>query len=269
MKIKTVILFGIVFGGMVLNSYSAVKIQPEIVEKSLKPGKTAKGRFTITNQSRKKAELTVEAEKWGNVNKKAELNQWLDIEVPDNLDIKPGKTKHINYKVKLPSEIEGELMAMVYFNLEDAGSKGSIGINLRYGIPVYVFAKGTEEFGLEATDAGIYTNQESENLITDFSLELKNTGNVHLRPQSRVYIYTGSKKMGKFKLHHGAPVYPRKNKKFFTGKKEVKWEPGEYTAKFVVDYGHIHKRKFSIEKELKFELTSDRKIKILNKNEQL
>ena len=122
--------------------HAGIGVKPTVTELSLSPGKKKAGIFTVLNDGEETVKVKVELEDWRRREEEVRVDSWLKIK-PREFKLAPGKVRKVKYKIKVPEEAEGEMVAMVFFgSLAPAG--GGVGIKTRFGVSIYVGIKGTE-----------------------------------------------------------------------------------------------------------------------------
>jgi len=221
--------------------YAGIGVNPTVTELSLAPGKTKAGTFTVTNDGDNTISVKVEVEDWVKRGSGVGDTSWLEVK-PLEFELNPGESRNVRYKVGVPEEARGELMAMVFFgSIAPAG--GGIGIETRFGVSVYVTIKGTEivEAGIEKLDMVKYGKENSESYGINFGVTVENKGNVHIRPKGKVILEDKEGTIIKeVDLFYGFPVFPKAKRTFPANWKEGVLSPGEYKAKVMISYGELY-----------------------------
>lgn len=221
--------------------YAGIGVKPTVTELSLSPGKRRAGTFTVLNDGDKAVKVKVELEDWRRKEEGVEVDSWLKVK-PLEFELGPGKTKKVKYKIEIPQEAEGELVAMVFFgSLAPAG--GGVGIKMRFGVSIYVAIKGTEvvEANIEKLDAKNYGSESPENYGINFGVTIENMGNVHIRPKGRVTVEDEEgNRIKELEVFHGFPVFPQAKRTFPAIWKRGVLPPGEYKAKATISYGELY-----------------------------
>jgi uncharacterized membrane protein len=129
---------------------SFLEVSPSMVELTVLPGETRKGKITVRNPGDTEVLVSVDSrDGWKEQSGRSSLppSLWLTLKIPKKLVLKPKSEKSISYKVKMPMDFSGETMAFVFFSGPSSGGGKALGIQLRQGIPIYVGVKGTEKNG--------------------------------------------------------------------------------------------------------------------------
>jgi len=221
--------------------YAGIGVKPTVTELILSPGKRKAGTFTVLNDGDKAVKVKVDLENWGRREEGVEVDFWLKVK-PREFELAPGKARKVKYKIEVPEEAKGEVVAMVFFgSLAPAG--GGVGIKTRFGVSIYVAIKGTEviEANIEKFDVAKYAGENSDNYGINFGVTVENMGNVHIRPKGKVTIDDKEgKRIKEVDIFHGFPVFPRAKRTFPAIWKRGMLPPGEYKAKTTINYGELY-----------------------------
>lgn len=221
--------------------YGGIGVQPTVTELNLFPGKKKAGTFTVLNDGDKAVKVKVELEDWERREEEVIVDSWLKIK-PLEFELTPGKARKVKYRIEVPEEAKGEMMAMVFFSsLVPAG--GGVGIKTRFGVSIYVTIKGTEvvEANIEKFDVTKYAGENSDNYGINFGVTVENMGNVHIRPKGKVTV--DNKEGNRIKevdISYGFPVFPQAKRTFPAIWKRGVLPPGEYKAKATINYGELY-----------------------------
>ena len=89
--------------------------------------------------------------------------------------------------------------------------------------------KGTEKVECEISGFNLWNYDDSDTI--GMRMELENTGNIHARPRTTVYIRNMlNKDMYTGRMKYGAPVYPGKAENYHGDIYNIKLKPGLYKA---------------------------------------
>jgi len=227
--------------------HAGIGVKPTVTELSLSPGKKKAGIFTVLNDGEETVKVKVELEDWRRREEEVRVDSWLKIK-PREFKLAPGKVRKVKYKIKVPEEAEGEMVAMVFFgSLAPAG--GGVGIKTRFGVSIYVAIKGTEvvEANIEKFDVTKYAGEDSDNYGINFGVTVENMGNVHIRPKGKVIIDDKEgNRIKEVNISHGFPVFPQAKRAFPAIWKRGVLPPGEYKAKATIYYGELYGSKDKI-----------------------
>ncbi len=217
---------------------SFLQIRPSVVEISAVPGKTTKGSFVIQNPGAEDLPVSIEVKDgWiQQIGRPSSVPpaEWLFLNIPKKLVVLPNSTKTISYKIRVPSTLTGEVLALVYFS-GPSESQGNSAVQLRHGIPIYLSAKGTEQVTLTVLEARVSIPPKGG---MEFSATLVSEGNAHVRPRGEwvIHDFFGGE-TERIPLDYGSPVFPGARNKYYARPKRMDWAPGKYKAYLTVTYG--------------------------------
>jgi len=221
--------------------YAGIGVNPTVTELSLTPGKRKGGTFTVTNDGDKTISVKVEVEDWQKRGAVVGDTSWLEVK-PLEFELDPGEVREVKYKIEVPEEAKGELVAMVFFgSIAPAG--GGVGIQTRFGVSIYVVIKGTEvvDADIERLDVVKYGDEGSDNYGINFGVTVENRGNVHIRPKGKVTVEDKEgNRIKELDVFYGFPVFPEGKRTFPAIWKGEMLPPGEYKAKATVSYGELY-----------------------------
>jgi P pilus assembly chaperone PapD len=113
--------------------------------------------------------------------------RWIEVN-PAEFEVAPGMEQLVRFTVIVPDSTFGSYWSMIYFESQpDTAQQAMIGIVMkaRVGSAVYVTIQGTEVRQAELTGFS-YRRKDAGN--HEYRLQVKNTGNVHLRPKGSLLI---------------------------------------------------------------------------------
>jgi hypothetical protein len=178
-------------------------VSPPVVELRATAGSRLHGAFVVTNDTEEPGTVTVETEvlsRTGYVQRGPK--EWLTV-TPSLLELAPGESGEVTYDVSVPEDARGELAAVVVFVQNLAPQAG--GVQVRFGMSVYVSVSGTEELALAVEEIALRSSQEASQVW----LRNANAGNDHCRPEGSVLVNDPSgHTLGQGQLVRGAPVHP-------------------------------------------------------------
>ncbi len=221
--------------------YAGIGVEPTVTELSLSPGKRKAGSFTVLNDEDKVIGVKVELEDWLRRAEGIEVPSWLEVK-PREFEIGPGEVRKVKYKIEVPQEVKGELVAMVFFGSLTPGG-GGVGIRTRFGVSIYVAIKGTEvvEANIEKLDVAKYGGENSDNYGISFGVTVENEGNVHIRPKGKVLVEDREgNRIKEADIFYGLPVLPQGKRTFAANWKGGVLPPGEYKGKATISYGELY-----------------------------
>jgi len=225
---------------------AGISLDPGITELTVKPGTPYEGSITVGNSTDYHLDIKVEPENWlkrrGFENHLSEMDPEEWISIPSSFSINAGEEKEIQYTLNIPQDerIQGQLVAMIFFSPQTE-SEG-ISVQNRFGASIYSAIKGTENISSEITSERASSER--------FTVRVKNSGNVHIRPQGYVIIYDlfTDEETRRFPLRAGNPIFPGRSHSFSAPFGED-LPNGRYIAQAVVEYGMIYGEKRTIKSE--------------------
>lgn len=221
--------------------YAGISVKPTVTEIRLSPGKRKVGTFTVANDGDNSLHIKVEPEDWMKKEETVGVSSWLRVK-PLEFELAGGDSRKVKYKIEVPQDAEGELVAMVFFgSITPAG--GGLGIQTRFGVSIYVAIEGTEvvEANIEKLDATRYGGGSSDNYGINFGVTVANTGNVHIRPKGKISIENeNGERVKDLDIFYGFPVFPQAKRTFPAIWRGGELPPGEYRAKVSINYGELY-----------------------------
>jgi hypothetical protein len=237
-KLKSSVFAVLLILGITGNLLANIGVDPAIVEMTLKQGEVQQGTLNVVNNGDEELIVTVEPENWlkkkGYKNKLSEKDpkDWLEVR-PMKFKVAPGQPKEIHYKAKAPKDMKGELVAMVFFS-----SKSKIkSVQRRFGVCFYGTIEGTEDVKCEIVNTTAIEDEQRGKIR--FAVEIKNTGNVHVRPYGFINIYNGEDLIKYIRIKKGYPIYPGKTH-IFSDECDMKDLPEAFSYQADISYGGIH-----------------------------
>jgi hypothetical protein len=254
------ILF-IVAGG--LSAAGFMDIRPSMAEYSAPSGKSLKGQFLIFNASSETLPVHIEIQDgWkSQIGRPSAVppEEWLHLKIPKNLSVRPGRNVKIPYKIRVPSQVSGEVLAFVFFSgPPQEGPNQNVGIQLRQAIPIYLSVRGTERAALSVASATAGTGSAGElELFTNISLD----GNAHIRPRGEWVVsdFFGTE-LDRFPLSYGMPIFPGARRDYTARSKKTDWSPGNYSARLTVNYGDLWGAPQSFEKSFSLAISDQKRV---------
>lgn len=221
---------GIVF---LLTSFAfALSVTPARQEiKGLK-GMVGAGTFVVSTNTKESQHIVVKWRDWFKLeeNKEIEIKDWLKIDSME-FELIPGEKKKINYKVKIPDNAVGMLMAMVSFCPRVEGA----GVGIVVSSPIYVIIEDTEIIKADIYKVMLSRMRKSSDMQATVVVE--NKGNVYLRPRGKAIISKGEREIATIELKHGWPVFPRQKHSYIGHGKGIELKKGKYKMRAIINYG--------------------------------
>lgn len=245
----------------ILPAGTFLDIRPGVVELSAPAGQTINGHFLISNSAPESLHYIIKVEDgWAQqVGGPSSVSpeEWFFLKLPKNKIIRPNRAKKIPYRIKVPSQLNGEVLALVFFSAPpQAGSGQSVGIQFRHGIPVYLSAKGTEEATLSVKRSMAGFTPEGS---LRFSVNLVLEGNAHVRPRGE-WVMTDffGQEIERIPLDYGMPIFPGAGRDYTARSKLDRWASGPYKALLTVTYGELWGAPRRFEKAYAMQVTDDK-----------
>jgi hypothetical protein len=260
--LRIVLILSIVSAGAFNNVFAGIGANPPLVEISAPAGETVSGELSVYNDG--DADLTIKGQpeyffrppKTDN-NKDLDINSWLTVE-PAEFLLKSGEMKKVNYSVNLPEGFKGEILAQIYFSQADDLHEKAVGttVKTRFGVGLYVAAKGSEV--VKATITGIDVSRNDEEI--KYAVEIENLGNVHLRPRGKIIIEDlKGNEIQRLETQYGWPVFPHGKCVYNTKWHNFNLAAGKYKARAVVEYVNPYDQKNGgrLEDQVMFTISED------------
>ena len=243
---RPIILITIILGACLWSSHAVagIGVQPTITELRVAPGGAKTGSFRVANSSEEPAAVKVEIEDWLKFRtgeSPIDVEAWLFMDETE-FELEPNEVRSIGYQIIAPPDIEGELIAMVFFSSQVPGG-GTVSITGRFGVALYAGIEGTEVIDADVADLNVSGSS--------LGVVIENKGNVHLRPYGRVIIRDLE---GNF-VHEGKIPY---SAVIFAGKKHAYpmnldmegFSSGNYEVEAIFDTGTIYEKSKTFKKTI-------------------
>jgi len=267
---KKLIICIIVFATAVFyttQSYGLV-MGPSRFEATLPPGEIADADYYVQNDTDRPAHIVVEPENWFKEvynYGKLDIKDWIELD-SYKFDLKPKEIKKLRLRIKVPTDVKGELVAQIFFTSAVMNEDGTQteGIKARVGGVLYVAIKGTEKVDARITNISISKKPEGGKIKFLIEAGISSKSNIHLRPTGMVTIKDRSgKKLAELDLVSDKTLLPGGEVVY-----QVTWDnpaldAGEYQISVVMSYG----QKVNIEKtaslEKIFRISKDGKVEVI------
>lgn len=208
------------------------EVSPVRHEKVLTPGTTQTAVYFIDNPTEQAVELDMQVKEWRVYpwNQGVALQDWLTLPEPEAFELPPHGRRELAVQVKAPEQASGELAAMIFFSERAPSAQ----VRMKFGVSLYVMIAGTERAQAEVEKINVRQEKRTERGKTirrlEMSVVLKNSGNVHLRPDIRAEIRVGQNTIA-VPFQYGWPVYPNEANAY-AGSAELPrlLKPGKYPA---------------------------------------
>ncbi len=220
-----------------LNASSAESIgysvSPSKIEGSVPAGKQYNNVFTVKNLS--KSPITINVTSFDRTIDPLDKN-WFKLE-KDQITLPAGKSGEIGYSIAIPEKAQGEYDARVIFAREPTAK--IMGISMRYNFPVYILVSGTEKYGFSIENVTI-TNKQN----TKISVDMINTGNVHIRPKGKIKIVSKDSEHPMIFNKRNWAIIPNEKYQYVNSFTDQSILPdGDYTARIEISAGSKDKLK--------------------------
>jgi hypothetical protein len=211
--------------------HADVAVSPVITEVTAAGDSVTRGVWTVANTGTEPVSVTAEYEEG-----------WLTI-TPAEFDIGPYGAERIEYAISPPPGHEGELSATVFF-ASDTGE--------RFGVSIFAAIEDSIELACEIDNIKVKSRAKEGDIL--FIMDVKNTGNVHLRPEGRILIKAEDGSEYEVRIEKGFPVYPGTSLNYAIRWDEKGLPPGRYEAIILFDYGNIYGEDETLEETIGFAL---------------
>lgn len=244
MMLKKVILAMIILPGILFcarESFGLV-MGPSRFEVSLPPGEIAEGDYYVQNDTDQNVHIVVEPENWFKEAYdygKIDIKDWIEFDVYE-FDLKPKEIKKLRLRIKVPTDVKGELVSQIFFTSNVLREDGQPieGIKARVGSVLYVAIKGTEIVDAEIRDAAISKESNEGKEIIKIEVNVKNNGNVHIRPEGLVAIEDNAgEKLIELVLTSGQPALPAQETGYYALWDKPELKVGKYKTSITISYG--------------------------------
>lgn len=215
---------------------------PARFEASLPPGEIADCDYYVQNDTDHVVHIIVEPENWfKDIYKygKLDIKDWIEFDSYE-FDLKPKEIKKLRLRIKVPVDVKGELVAQIFFTSTVMDEKGEPikDIKARVGGVLYVAIKGTEIMDAEIKEIAVL--KESSEGIENFKAQISvnNKGNVHIRPEGKIFIEDESGKIIKtLVLKAGSPTLPKQQVEYHASWDNADIKEGVYKIFAIIRYG--------------------------------
>ena len=167
-----------------------------------------------------------------------DLSGWITVS-PDTLILQPDKSGKITLTIKVPKNAApGGHYATVFATSEPGKVTGGSGIGTAQMVGAHVLVKIAGKVISSASVAEFSTPHArfAQGEPIDFTVRVKNDGNVHLKPQGVIEILRNGVKVDEVKVNTGnGNVLPNSIRRFDVKSTKLLM-PGRYTANLVLMY---------------------------------
>jgi len=221
----------------------ALTIGPSRFEVTLPPGEIAVTDYFVQNETEKPVHVTVEPENWfkdAYAYEDLVIEDWLKLDTYE-FSLEPKEIKKIKLTIIVPTDIKGEIVAQIFFTSGVLTEEGQpAGVRARLGAVLYVAIEGTEKINASIESITISKVTEQGEEKTKIALQVRNKGNVHIRPKGKILIENRKKeKIDELELLSGRATLPGQYHTYYAYWKEPKLKNGSYKIHATIDYGEI------------------------------
>jgi len=199
LKFKTIqIVLAVLYFIIIPLSVDAFSISPPILEFEANPGETVRTNIRVQNTSDANKIYAFTIQKFiskGGLGQQEflpptetdGLPEWLYFDRP-LLELEPGESYDLPIVLRVPMDAKsgGHFVAVLFAEQAEL-SRGAVGIVPRTGTLIFLTVRGNvlKSFEIESF---LSSPVSPSHLPIDFSANLSNTGNVHIRPEGRLRI---------------------------------------------------------------------------------
>ena len=239
LNLLSVLLISLALAYNAYAEVATIAVSPVTKSMTLSTGESRRGTFMVLNDSSEVQYVTVDPRYWhmADVNKKIPLDSWLKI-TPREFELGPMEEREVAYDVTVPEEAIGELAVMIAFR---PSPKEEQGVNVVFSVSLYVMIKETGIIDYKIS--GFKLDKLMGRDALSVKVDLKNLGNVHLKPRITVFIQNlFNKDLQKTFLKYGKPTYPGMEQDYHGAIYNFKLKPGIYKAVIDTEYTNVGKR---------------------------
>lgn len=228
-------------------NFRSITIIPPKFETFANPGDTITEKIRIKNESNFPVNYSIVIEDFSSSGEEGyvvleeegtdssySLANWIEPSVKD-ITLQPNEERPISFTVYIPRDAEpGGHYASILFQSGSDETPGVANVSQRIGSLILLRVSGnvTEDAQIETFETPTYSQEGPIN----FTLRVKNNGNVHIRPKGTIIITNiFGQKVEEIPLN-GSNVLPDAIRKM-----DTQWEKesmlGQYTATLVATYG--------------------------------
>jgi hypothetical protein len=239
------------------NVFAAISIIPDRHIVHVLPGQDAVVMYQAYNAGDEDMTITIDPKSWSGPK---DPYAWMDLE-SDSIYVQAGQSSPIIVNISLPNDASGEMVVMLFMCYRDSGESQ---LNIRNGIPLYLIAKGTEDYGLQIKDVDVSYGRTGDFYDLSFMVDIKNTGNVHMVPDVGIVIKNmQGRTVNNLFLKRPNIVLRDKEHTYRLGWREPDLRNGIYQAAVTLDYDDKIE---AVTKEIEFQVSGNKieKLEILN-----
>lgn len=269
-KIKLLLVLGYLAINMA-KAYAGIGVSPQVIEFVIAPDKVGVGEYEVSNDGEEPIHVKVDPQDW--LKKRLGLDtipveEWLTL-TPMEFDVAPKSTEKVKFDIRIPSDYEGELAAMVFFEAQ-ATNAGAFGVASRFGVSMYIAIEGTVNLDCIINDIKMTKRSDKDEDGEDpgqdlmFILDIQNKGNVHVRPTGEIKIEDENGNEYTVPIERGFPVYSGSAQDIMVLWKEANLTSGRYKGTATVDYGNIYSEDKKVDRDFEFIVDRDGNVEVKN-----
>ncbi|MFA5069616.1 MAG: hypothetical protein WC300_03500 [Candidatus Omnitrophota bacterium] len=160
---------------------AGITVTPDRHIVSLYPGESKAVIYNIHNEGAQDLKMVIEPKGWSGVK---DPYAWLSLET-DEIFACAGESTPLIVNVNAPEQEAGEMVAMLFLCYKDSMESQ---LNIKNGVPLYMIIKGTEDYSLNIKGVKAFFARKNDFLDLNFTIEMENTGNVHIVPDVSIAI---------------------------------------------------------------------------------
>ena len=222
------------------SSYAGIGAIPTYKEESSVANTKITGSFNVYNTGDNAVDVDVYFKDYykSEENKSIRSKHWLHVR-PMKFNLGPKANREVKYIARVPEDAVGEIMTLIFFRAPSAPESN---VMMSFGVSLYVAIEGTEILNGEIENINIekiFAPAGGNPPQYNIKVILKNSGNVHLRPQINIKMYKDKKVLKTVDFPYGWPVFPGSDYEYIASwqEREFKFKQGSYKAVAEVKIG--------------------------------
>ena len=210
--------------------FSEFRINPLRVEEFIKPGDSLTGAYVLTSEDDRAREIDITADDTSSDEKLG--TGWLTVS-PMKVTLTPEDPVEITYTITIPEDATGEYSARIGFSEVPEEDEGMVIIRTKTTLPLYAIVDGTEIYDGEIINATVSKSNPPE-----FSFDVLNRGNIHVRAQGLCTVKNLRTKREKRSRISKYPLvyYPNNQVRKVTVPFDTKFGPDTYSFSVVISF---------------------------------
>ena len=223
-------------------------VSPPLYDLTAKPGETIIKMMSVRNDSSSSQTYTPVVNTIAPSNEEGglafgpavatDLSGWIKV-TPSTLTLAPNASGDFTITVKVPANAApgGHYATVFAMNKPSAPSNGGATITTLVGTSMLLKVSGNITESASVVEFSTRRARVIPGEAIDFTVRVRNTGNVHIRPQGTIEIFRGDVKVDEIPLNaDGLNVLPGNVRKF-TAASNKSLPAGTYTAQLTLVYG--------------------------------